>query len=179
MAQNIQQDGDLLTILFRHNTWANLALLDFCQALAPEQLDWVVSGTFGSVRDTLLHIVSVEVSYVNRVTGGLPGTPPEEGWSPQPQELKHDAAWCGEEFLKLAFDAEPDRMVTRTRGGRTSRYPLAGLLAQTIHHSTEHRTQVATTLSQRGIEPPDMSVWAYMTQYGLVHVSTEEETASD
>jgi uncharacterized damage-inducible protein DinB len=178
LTENTRQDGDLLTILFRHNTWANLALLDFCQALAPEQLEWSVPGTFGSVRDTLLHIVSAEVGYVNRVTGGLPGPPPAEGWSPAPQELKHDAAWCGEEFLKLAFEATPERTVTRKRGERMSRYPLAGLLVQTIHHSTEHRTQVATTLSQRGIEPPDMSVWEYMTQHGLLHVWMEE-TASD
>jgi uncharacterized damage-inducible protein DinB len=34
-------------------------------------------------------------------------------------------------------------------------------LVQAIHHATEHRTQVLTILSQLGIEPPDLSGWAF------------------
>jgi uncharacterized damage-inducible protein DinB len=32
---------------------------------------------------------------------------------------------------------------------------------QAIHHATDHRSQIATILSQIGLEPPDLSVWAY------------------
>jgi len=34
-------------------------------------------------------------------------------------------------------------------------------LVQAIHHASEHRTQVLTILSQQGIEPPDLSGWAF------------------
>lgn len=33
------------------------------------------------------------------------------------------------------------------------------LLAQIIHHTTEHRSQIRTTMSAHGIEPPEISVW--------------------
>ncbi len=56
-------DEGLITELFRHNTWANLKLLDACRSLGDEHLDANVPGTFGSIRDTLLHIVGAEVSY--------------------------------------------------------------------------------------------------------------------
>ena len=48
----------LLVTFYEHNTWANLRLLDFSAGLSAEQLDASVPGTFGRVRDTLVHIVS-------------------------------------------------------------------------------------------------------------------------
>jgi uncharacterized damage-inducible protein DinB len=35
------------------------------------------------------------------------------------------------------------------------------LLGQIIHHATEHRSQIRTTLSTHGITPPEISVWAW------------------
>jgi hypothetical protein len=35
------------------------------------------------------------------------------------------------------------------------------LIGQIIHHATEHRTQIRTTLSAHGIEAPDISVWSW------------------
>jgi uncharacterized damage-inducible protein DinB len=52
------------------------------------------------------------------------------------------------------------------------------LLTQAINHSTEHRAQIATILTQQGIEPPDMSGWAYMEAAGLFE-ETQEEAALD
>jgi uncharacterized damage-inducible protein DinB len=35
------------------------------------------------------------------------------------------------------------------------------LLAQIIHHATEHRSQIRSVLSSHGVEPPEISVWAW------------------
>ena len=38
----------------------------------------------------------------------------------------------------------------------------AGLLvAQALHHATEHRSQVKTILSTAGLEPPELGGWTY------------------
>jgi uncharacterized damage-inducible protein DinB len=47
----------LLVTLYEHNTRANLHLLAFGTTLSDEQLDASAPGTFGRVRDTLVHIV--------------------------------------------------------------------------------------------------------------------------
>lgn len=154
--------------LFRHNAWANSRLLEACEGLSEEQLDADIAGTFGSIRDTLLHIVGSEVSYVQRVTGQLPGEPPKPGEFPPISRLKQDARWTGEELLKLALNAGPTDTVQQNRRGENIRYKLGGLLTQAINHSTEHRTQVATILTQQGIAPPDMSGWAYMEDMGQI-----------
>lgn len=49
-----------LTELFKHNLWGNLRLLDACEKLSDEQLDATSPGTYGSIRDTLVHIASGE-----------------------------------------------------------------------------------------------------------------------
>jgi uncharacterized damage-inducible protein DinB len=51
--------SDTLTTLFRHHLWANLRLFERCAGLTNEQLDAPVVGTYGSIRDTLQHIVGL------------------------------------------------------------------------------------------------------------------------
>lgn len=66
-------DSSVATALFRHNAWANLTLLDFCPGSGGVQLDATAAG---SIRDTVVHIASLEVDYVNLVTEGWPANPP-------------------------------------------------------------------------------------------------------
>jgi uncharacterized damage-inducible protein DinB len=46
---------------------------------------------------------------------------------------------------------------------------LAGLMVQVLNHSTEHRTQVSTIITQLGIEPPAMTGWTYLREIGEFH----------
>ena len=65
--------GDEQTALqdaFAHHTWATLRLLDACLALDAEQLSTAVPGTYGSILDTLRHLVGSDSSYLAVVTGG-------------------------------------------------------------------------------------------------------------
>ncbi|MGI8587394.1 MAG: DinB family protein [Chloroflexia bacterium] len=162
-----RQDS-MIVDLFRHNAWANLRLLEACEGLTSEQLNATVPGTYGTIRDTLLHIVGSEVSYVHRVNGHMPGDPPKPGEFPGFDVLKRSALWCGEELPAMALQAATTDIVQQTPPRMKLRYPLTGLLTQAINHSTEHRAQVATILTQQGIEPPDMSGWEYMEATGTL-----------
>lgn len=167
----------VLVDLFRHNSWANLRLLEACESLSDEQLDTALPGTYGTIRDTLLHVVRAEVSYVARVTGRRPGEPPKHGEFPGFNRLKDDVRWTGEELLKLALAADESGTVRETGQGKQVQYPLSALLTQAINHATEHRSQIATILTQQGIEPPDMSGWQYMDEFGYFQESDLDESA--
>jgi uncharacterized damage-inducible protein DinB len=39
--------------------------------------------------------------------------------------------------------------------------PVSLFLLQAVNHGTEHRSQVATILTQLGVEPPEMDGWTY------------------
>ena len=45
---------------FTYNRWANLRLLDACAHLSDAHLDATTKGTFGSVRETLMHLLAAE-----------------------------------------------------------------------------------------------------------------------
>jgi uncharacterized damage-inducible protein DinB len=161
-------DTSVLTSLFRHNTWANLKLLDSCVGLSDDQLQATAIGTYGSIRKTLVHLVRAEVDYVNRATGKLPAVPLPSDQFPGFEVLKDAVRWAGDELSQLAVIARADTIVRETfpQEPIVIEYPLSGLMVQAVNHSTEHRTQVSAIITQLGVEPPDMSGWMYMEEMG-------------
>src|SRR5215211_5887759 len=123
-------DTGVLDKLFAHNAWASLKLLDFCERLSDEQLDATAIGGFGSIRNTLQHIVGAEVSYVERVNGKLPA----ELLSPNQfagfEVLKDAVRWTGDELLQLALSARKDTRVRQRPPRMRIEYTLASLIAQ-------------------------------------------------
>ena len=109
-----QAGTSVLVALFRHNAWASLNLLDFCARLSDEQQNATTAGTYGSIRDTLVHLIEGEISYVERINGKLPENPPP--WDPFPgfEVLSHAVRWTGDEMLKLALSAHADTLVTES-----------------------------------------------------------------
>lgn len=171
-------DASVLTTLFKHNAWANLQLLDFCARLSNEQLDATTIGGFGSIRDTLFHIVRAEVSYVSRVNGKLPEKPLSPGQFPGFEILKDATRWASDELLLLALSAREDTSVQERAPRPPVKYRLASLIVQAITHSTEHRTQIAAIITQLGMEPPDMSGWKYMKEIGELQEAEDAEGAA-
>ncbi len=167
MSEIKKSDTGIITRLFHHNTWANLKLLDFCADLGEEQLEASAVGCFGSIRETLLHFVSSEVDYVNLATEKLPPDPLLSDPFPGFDALKAAVRWAGDELLQLAISARADTIVRVMRPDEPIfEYPLAGFLVQVLNHSTEHRTQISTIVSQLGLEPPVISGWKYMKEMG-------------
>lgn len=78
MSQRGEGPAELLTRMFRHNTWANLTLLDFCEKLGDHELDDRPGTGYGSIRATLVHFIASEVDYVNLATGKSPEAPFQE-----------------------------------------------------------------------------------------------------
>lgn len=154
----------ILVHLFAHNVWANLRVIDACAALADEQLDATATGTYGSVRDTLVHMVAAESRYLSAFSGEPPQASPWEG-TPFPGFglLRERAAANGNAFVRLVSELDDDRVLQGTRGGQPYSVPARVFIVQAINHATEHRAQVAVILTQRGVEPPVLDGWTFGT----------------
>jgi uncharacterized damage-inducible protein DinB len=101
-----------LADFFKYNLWANLRLLDACAHLSDAQLDATTRGTFGSVRQTLIHIFAGEEGYVQRFTGKLPTLRLQElttfaGFD----ELRRRAKMSGEALIAIAEQWEPSQVL--------------------------------------------------------------------
>jgi len=157
-----------LSDAFAHHVWASLKVLDVCQALSPEQLETAVSGTYGSIIDTMRHLVGADSSYLFVTTHGRT-QPIDEDHMDLPAlraEMEtHGDAWSS----VLAQSQDPDEVLERHRDdGSETRAPVGIRLAQALHHGTDHRSQICTALTTLGIEPPGIDVWDFGEQDGRV-----------
>jgi uncharacterized damage-inducible protein DinB len=156
-----------LSDAFAHHAWATLRLIDACSELTPEQLATAVPGTYGSILDTMRHMLASDSWYLVVITDGAYQSLDEEDGMNLP-ELRAAAERQGEAWSRLLeSEIDPDRMIVRRRDdGSETHAPLGVRLAQAIHHGTDHRSQICTALTTLGIEPPWIDVWDYAEAVG-------------
>lgn len=145
---------------FQYNLWANLRVINACAGLSDAQLDATTRGTFGSVRETLLHLIGSEEGYARTLTGTAP-TPALAEYTSFPgfDELLRRAEHSGKALISFAEQGDLDR-VLHLDGGTYDATAMI-ILIQVINHAVDHRSQISTLLSQQDIEPPDLDGWSY------------------
>ncbi|MCQ3935660.1 MAG: hypothetical protein DPW18_01305 [Chloroflexi bacterium] len=151
--------ANFLARLFEHNNWANQKILEACSALTDEQLDAPPqSATEGSIRATLIHLVSAQYGYLRLLT--LPLEERRDRVTVQFDELQASLKDSGERLLELAKDV--DKLPQSRLQTRDDYYvePWV-LMVQIINHATEHREQIKSMLTALGIEPPSIDGWDY------------------
>jgi len=155
---------DTLTTLFRHNLWANLRLLERCTELNNKQLNSTITGTFGSIRDTLQHIVYAEQSYFSRISTGESHYRPENAPTMTLAEMVESVRMTGVGFIEWAPKIQGGDTVLLNWEGTPREVSKTIILTQAINHATEHRAQIMAILTQIGIQPPDLDSWSYFDE---------------
>src|SRR5215211_6861656 len=61
--------------LARHNVWATTQVLNALDNLDEAALNATVPGTFGTILETIQHVIDSEASYVYRLTGAWSSYP--------------------------------------------------------------------------------------------------------
>ena len=150
---------DFLVKLFEHNNWANQKIIEVCSALSDEQLDAEPQSiTKGSIRRTLVHLVSSQHSYLRTLT--LPVEERREAPTVDFADLKESAAKSGDGLLAVArSERKPLTHPLQTRDGYYVE-PWV-VMVQIINHATEHREQIKNMVSALGVTPPDIDGWDY------------------
>ena len=156
----------LLADAFGHHVWATIRVLDACAGLDEAKLTTTVPGTYGSIIDTLRHIVDGDVFYLDVLRGGEP-EPFDADRSDIPTLRAvmegHDRAWQD----LIAAPLEPETVVVEYEdSGYETHVPLGIRLAQALYHGTDHRSQVCTALTTLGVEPPGIEVWDFAARDG-------------
>ena len=158
---------NLMHDAFRHHAWANDRVLEVCAALTDEHLASTAPGTFGTILDTLRHLVGSDNWYLWVITDHGVQRIDEDGLAVadlRAAARQNAADW--EELLARDLDADTD--IARTEGDWEFHAPLCLRLAQAVHHGTDHRSHVCTALTVLGMEPPDIDLWAWGEAVGRV-----------
>jgi uncharacterized damage-inducible protein DinB len=156
----------ILDDAFGHHVWATLRLIDACAALTGDELSRVVPGTYGSILETMRHLVGSDVSYLSVLTNGRVAPIDEDALDLA--ELRRAMEANGPRWASfLAQDLDAGEIVVRHRDDGSESYaPLGIRVAQALHHGTDHRSQICTTLTVLDVEPPAIDVWDFADQAG-------------
>jgi len=154
----------VLDRLFRHDAWATERMIAHLLTLPEELLGRTAPGSFGTIAETVHHLVAGHAGYVARATGQpRPADPVEAPTHAALRALAADAAAHGVRLRALA--AEGGEPILRYDYGSGQRVvPRSVVLAQAIHHATEHRAQVFAILTAHGVDGltlDDLDVWSH------------------
>lgn len=167
----------LLDDAFAHHLWATVRLIDACLPLSPEQLATSVPGTYGSIIQTLRHLVDGDGSYLYGLTGDRAHAINTDGMDLRELQAAikaNSAAWS----LLLSQSRDPDAVTLELDDDGFERRATMGIrFAQALHHGTDHRSQICTALTNLGVEPPVIDVWEFGKVVGR-NVETMPQSAS-
>jgi peptidyl-prolyl cis-trans isomerase B (cyclophilin B) len=155
-------NGALLE-LYRHKTWATLLLIERCRGIGGEHLDATSPGTYGTIRETLRHLVEAEEGYFKLLTGKQLSEPLPDGPVPL-EELAARISRLGPRWEAIAVDPDLPAGDVKTSDGW--RLPAAVIMGQAIHHADDHRTHILSILGARGLEVPELDLWGYAVSTG-------------
>ena len=154
--------------LYDYGYWANRTLIRMVSQLPPEQFTQTVAGSYGSIRNTLVHALSAEWGWLARCGG------PERGPALAPEDYPTLGAlvqqWNTVErhlrgFLRGLRDVDLDRSVEFTNGrGEKRALPLGELLHHSATHAVHHRGQVALLLRMLGHAPGNFDLLLYYAE---------------
>jgi uncharacterized damage-inducible protein DinB len=154
--------------LYGYNRWANRRILEAAAALTPREFREERISSFGSVRDTLAHILGSELVWLRRWEGESPASYAAAAEFPTVEALAHrwDELERGQaKFFDRLTPAALDREVAYTNvAGERWRYPLRQMLLHLVNHSTYHRGQTVTLLRQLGRTPPGTDLLLYLDE---------------
>jgi uncharacterized damage-inducible protein DinB len=150
-------DSDNIRTLYEYNRWANDKTFDSASRVGPDEYTKDMHSGHRSVRDTFVHVVSVEWLYLHRVRGDSPNAL----WSPSnfPSLANLRDRWVELTREQMTYVAgltneQLEKEITYTNlSAKPMTYPLWQILQHGVNHSTYHRGQIAAMLRQLGARP--------------------------
>jgi uncharacterized damage-inducible protein DinB len=154
--------------LYDYHYWANRRLLEAVSQLTPEQFTQNVAGSYGSIRNTLVHTLSAEWGWLDRCGGPPRGERLKaedyptlnsviEMWNRVELDMRAFLARLTEDDLareiEFAFGSGPKHSI-----------PISGLLEHAAIHAAHHRGQVSLLMRILGFTPGNYDLLVFDSQ---------------
>ena len=156
-----------LETLFDYSYWANKKLFEVISQLTPEQFTQPVAGSYSSIRNTLVHMMSTEWGWLDR-SGGTPRGPRLNA-TDFPTFAPVTGQWTRiegfvREFLTAIRDEDLNRVVEFVIGdGPKQSLSVGQMLHHAAVHGIHHRGQIALLLRSLGYAPGNFDICFYYT----------------
>ena len=154
-----------LETMFDYSYWANAKLFEVMSQLTPEQFTQSVAGSYGSVRNTIVHMLSAEWGWLDRCGGAKRGAALNAADFPTLASVRdrwQQVETHLREFLRNLRDEDLGRIVEFKLGnGPKQAMPLGALMQHAAVHGVHHRGQIALLLRTLGKVPGNVDMLLY------------------
>jgi uncharacterized damage-inducible protein DinB len=140
---------------FGHTGWAVREILEHCLGLGEAALLATAAGTYGTVHETLTHLIDAHAGYLGQLVGA---EDVELQGAAEPKVLR-EFAERGHSGWHAYLETRPDHERMVPNWGRPA--PAWVLTLQAVHHANDHLAHVGTILGANGLPVPDVDVWSY------------------
>jgi len=150
--------------LYDYTDWATERLLEAAAHLGESQFNDEMPNGVGSIRATLVHLVSGYWIWRERCEGGKPTAMlnPQDfstlemilvRWQEEKQRMNDLLATLGDEDLERQITYSSTMLP-----GRVFQLPLWQVMLHLVNHATQHRSEIAMRLTQLGHSPGELSM---------------------
>jgi len=161
-----------ILVLYDYNYWASGRILQAGLQVTPEAFTAANTSSYGSLRGTLVHLLSAEMIWRRRLQGEqMPTGLPQEADFPTSSTLYE--ACLAEEARMRAYlaDLSNGDLQAITYYKNTKGLPFQNttwhILSHMLNHSTQHRAEAAAMLTDLGHSPGDVDMILYLREKGL------------
>jgi uncharacterized damage-inducible protein DinB len=158
-----------IDLIWEYNYWANRRILARAEQLTPAQLAEHAPYMWDSILRTMAHVLGAEWIWRQRVQEGISPTAILDrdafGTLAQLRQRWDEEDAAMRAYLGPLTDADLDRIVEyKNTAGDPFQRPLWQILAHMVNHGTQHRSEVALSLTNFGFSPGDMDIPVYLAQ---------------
>ncbi len=174
----MQDNSSVIAEFIRYNNWANDEILKLCETLDAAELEATAPGTYGTLRETLAHMIWAQVSYIRRLKGSVADPSFSRNDNITVSQWRAYAAVVGDALLEVIINGNPTDLVREEEDGNFVEYLTQGLWMQIVLHGVEHRTNITTILEQIKRKPAGMELdgWGYMWNHQAKYQWKEGKT---
>lgn len=158
---------DDIQLLFDYNYWANQLMLTTAVNLSPEQFTQPTDFPWGDVRRTLIHLLDAEHMWrnlcqtsqvVNPRLGEIEEFPTLESiadyWHIEEQAMRA--------YLNSLTDDDVESILRYDIPEGTRERVLWHCLVHVVNHGTQHRSEIATMLTNFGYSPGSIDITYFL-----------------
>jgi uncharacterized damage-inducible protein DinB len=156
-------DREFVAKIFEHMSWANLELLKILSKQPDEAINFKLANSDWTVGKIAQHLVSSQEMLISRILNEKPVRDTTEVvTAAQVEELIARCKQNDAKLYELTNLSEQRHVFGRPE--RQVDFATSTILAQSVHHATEHRAQIADILSANGsnvINLDLIDVWSF------------------
>ncbi|MCY3982275.1 MAG: DinB family protein [Alphaproteobacteria bacterium] len=150
-----------------YNRWANGRLYDACAGLSDAERKRNRAAFFGSIHNTLNHILVGDRVWLGRIEGlDDSGTPLDAILFDDFNQLRHardgEDARIDRVLAAMTEDQLAGDLAYSNLAGTPFRTPMRLVWTHMFNHETHHRGQVHDMLSQAELPPPELDLIYYV-----------------